>query len=137
MMINLVMHALTILVFPHSTAAQPRWQQIGTTGSGNAVYVDRGTVRTAKDGIISATVRAVYAKPVDIPGQKRPLTATRANAMFNCTTRTFAVKESWLLFDEKTNAAYQHKVNKIPGYGPTISGSYGDVALKHFCPGKS
>lgn len=133
---NLFVYVLMHLVIPGSAVEQPRWQQIGTTGTGNAVYVDRRTVRTAKDGIITATVRAVYAKPVVVPRQDKPLTATRAVAMFNCTTRTFAVKESWLLFDEKTNAAYQHKVNKIPGYGPTISGSYGDVALKHFCPAK-
>jgi hypothetical protein len=135
-MINLVAHLLLFGAVAKAPAEQPRWQEIGTTGTGNSVYVDRRSVRTAKDGIITATVRALYAKPVTIPGQKRSLTATRAIAMFNCASKTFAVKESWLLFDEKTNAAYQHKVNKIPGYGPTIAGSYGDVALKHFCPGK-
>lgn len=109
------------------------WQEIGKTGTGNPVFVNARGVRTAKDGIISASVRVVYAKPVAIPGQKDSLTSSKANAMFNCSAGTFAVKESWVYFSEKANKIYQHKVNQIPGYGPTIAGSFGDVALKHFC----
>lgn len=111
---------------------QGRWQQVGVTGTGNPVYVDSRSVRTARDGIISATVRVVYAKPVKVPG-KPDLTSSRANAMFNCAAGTFAVKESWTFHDERANRVYTHKVNQIPGYGPTIGGSFGDVAFKHFC----
>ncbi len=110
------------------------WQEIGKTGTGNPVYVNARGVKTGKDGIISASVRVVYAKKVAIPGQKDSLTASKANAMFNCSAKTFAVKESWVYFNEKSGKVYQHKVNQIPGYGPTIAGSFGDVALKHFCP---
>ena len=109
-----------------------RWKEIGTTGTGNPVYADTRSIRTAKDGIISATVRVVYAKPVKIPG-KDEVTSSRATAMFNCTANTFAVQRNTIFFDEKTNRVYQDKVNKIPGYGPTIGGSFGDVALKYFC----
>lgn len=109
------------------------WQEIGKTGTGNPVYVNARGVRTDKDGIISATVRVVYAKKVGVPGQKDSLTASRASAMFNCTAKSFAVKESWIYFNEKTGRTYQHKVNKVPGYGPTIAGSFGDVAFRHFC----
>lgn len=112
---------------------QGRWQEVGKTGSGNPVFVDAKSVRTGKDGIIVATVRVTYAKPVSVPGRPKPLTASKAAAMFNCTAKTFAVKESWVYFDERSNAIYQHKVNQIPGYGPTIAGSFGDVALIHFC----
>lgn len=111
---------------------QGRWQQVGLTSTGNPVFVDSRTVKTAKDGIISATVRVTYTKPVAIPG-KGDVTGSKAAAMFNCTANSFAVKESWIFHDEKTNKIYQHKVNKIPGYGPTLAGSFGDVAFKHFC----
>lgn len=113
-------------------AVQGRWQQVGLTGTGNPVYVDTRSVKHGKDGIVRATVRVVYAKPVAVPGQGE-LSASKATAMFNCTASSFAVKESWVYFDEKSNKVYQHKVNQIPGYGPTIAGSFGDVALKHFC----
>ncbi len=121
--------ALAVLVI---LPQAPRWKEIGKTGTGNTVYTDTRTIRTGKDGIISATVRVVYAKAVNLPG-KGELTASRASAMFNCTASTIAVKRSTLFFDEKSNRVYQDKVNKIPGYGPTIGGSYGDVALKYFC----
>lgn len=124
---HVLLLALAVLV------SQPRWQEVGKTGTGNPVFVDARTLQKGKDGIVTATVRVTYVKPVAVPGEKRPLTASRAVAMFNCSTRTFAVKESWVLFDEKAMAAYQHKVNKIPGYGPTLAGSFGDVALKHVC----
>jgi hypothetical protein len=122
---------LALVILPQ--AAQ--WKEIGTTGTGNPVYADSRTIRTGKDGIISATVRVVYTKPVTIPG-KGELTSSRASAMFNCAANSFAVKRNTLFFDEKSNRIYQDKVNQIPGYGPTIAGSFADVALKYFC-GKS
>lgn len=121
-----------LVVLPLALQAGP-WQEIGKTGTGNPVYINARGVRTAKDGIISATVRVVYVKKVAVPGQKDSLTASRAHAMFNCVAKSFAVKESWIFFNEKTGKAYQHKVNQVPGYGPTIAGSFGDVAFKHFC----
>lgn len=113
-------------------AVQGRWQQVGLTSTGNPVFIEARTVKTAKDGIITATVRVVYAKPVAIPG-KGDVTASKAIAMFNCSAASFAVKESWIYHDEKANRIYTHKVNQIPGYGPTLAGSFGDVAFKHFC----
>ena len=123
-------HALVALLAV--VMVQGRWQQVGLTGTGNPVFIDAKSVKTAKDGIISATVRVTYAKPVAVPG-KPELTASKAAAMFNCSANSFAVKESWIFHDEKTNKVYQHKVNKIPGYGPTLAGSFGDVAFKHVC----
>ena len=131
---SLLMLKLTLAVLVILPQAS-RWQEIGKTGTGNTVYADTRSIRTGKDGIISATVRVVYAKAVNVPG-KGELTASRASAMFNCTANTIAVKRSTLFFDEKANRVYQEKVNKIPGYGPTIGGSYGDVALRYFCAKK-
>jgi hypothetical protein len=120
--------ALALVILPQAA----RWKEIGKTGTGNPVYADTRTIRTAKDGIISATVRVVYTKPVNIPG-KGEVTSSRASAMFNCAANTFAVKRNTMFFDEKSNRIYQDKVNQIPGYGPTIGGSFGDIALKYFC----
>jgi hypothetical protein len=125
-----MMHALVGLLAV--VLVQGRWQQVGLTSTGNPVFVDSKTVKTGKDGIISATVRVVYAKPVAIPG-KGDVNGSKALAMFNCAANSFAVKESWIYHDEKTNKIYTHKVNQIPGYGPTLAGSFGDVAFKHFC----
>lgn len=119
------------LIIATLAAFQGGWTEVGKTGSGNPVFVR--AVKSGRDGIVTASVRVAYTKKVGVPGQKDSLSSSRANAMFNCTAKTFAVKESWVFFDERTNKVYQHKVNKVPGYGPTIAGSFGDVALKHFC----
>ncbi|MEO7966292.1 MAG: surface-adhesin E family protein [Gemmatimonadaceae bacterium] len=108
-----------------------RWVEIGKTRSGNPVYVDQKTVKTAKDGIISATIRVAYLEPVKTP--KGNVTASRALAMFNCKASTFATKENAMYIDEKSNNIFQRTVNVQPGFGPAISGNFADVALKHFC----
>lgn len=126
-MITLTAFALIALFGSH----QGRWKEIGTTSSGNPVFIDSKKIVTGKDGIITATVRVAYAKPVKVRGGD--LTSSRATAMFNCQTSRFAVKDNTLFFDEKTNAVYEKKVNKIPGYGPALTGNFADVAMKHLC----
>lgn len=110
---------------------QPRWQEIGKTRTGNPVFIDQRTVKKGKDGIINATIRVTYTKPVKSP--KGDLTASRAVAMFDCAKMTFATKENATYIDEKTNAVFQRTVNKQPGFGPAIAGNFADVALQHLC----
>ncbi len=112
-------------------AAQGRWEEIGKTRSGNPVFVERRTVKKGSDGIINATIRVTYTKPVKTP--KGELTASRAIAMFDCAKMTFATKENATYIDEAKNVVFQRTVNKIPGYGPAIAGNFADVALQHFC----
>jgi len=119
------------LATPRLGAAQPRWEEVGKTRSGNPVFVDRRTVKTGSDGIVSATIRVAYTTPVKTP--KGNLTASRAVAMFDCAKMTFATKENATYIDEKTNNVFQRTVNKQPGFGPTIAGNFADVALQHFC----
>ena len=90
-----MMHALAGLLA--AVLLQGRWQQVGLTSTGNPVFVDSKTVKRAKDGIISATVRVVYAKPVAIPG-KGEVNGSKAVAMFNCTANSLA--ESWVKLPE-------------------------------------
>lgn len=111
--------------------AQHRWVEIGKTRTGNPVYVDEKSVKTSKEGIISAAIRVTYLEPVKTP--KGNVTAARALAMFNCKASTFATKENAMYIDEKSNNVFQRTVNAQPGFGPAIAGNFADVALKHFC----
>lgn len=118
-------------VAPAPAGAQPRWQEIGKTRSGNPVYVDARSVKKGADGIINATIRVTYTTPVKTP--KGNLTASRAVAMFDCGKMTFATRENATYIDEKSNSVFQRTVNKQPGFGPAIAGNFADVALPHLC----
>lgn len=124
--------AATLAFAPLQTAhAQGRWEEIGKTRTGNPVFVERRTVKKGSDGIINATIRVTYTKPVKTP--KGELTASRAVAMFDCAKMTFATKENATYIDEAKNVVFQRTVNKMPGFGPAIAGNFADVALQHFC----
>ena len=114
-----------------NAAQAPRWQEIGKTSAGNPVYIDPKSVKKGTDGIITATVRATFAKPVATP--KGPITASRTVGMFDCTKKTVAVKENTFFHDEKANTVYQHSAAKQPGFGPAIRGTLPDVAMAHLC----
>lgn len=111
--------------------AQPRWQEIGKTRTGNPVYIDPRSVKKGKDGIIDANIRVAYVTPVKTA--KGNLTASRAVAMFDCAKMTFATRENATYIDEKANIVFQRTVNKQPGFGPAIAGNFADVALQHLC----
>ena len=124
--------AMLLVASPlRSAAAQPRWQEIGKTRTGNPVYIDARSVKKGKDGIINANIRVAYVTPVKTP--KGNLTASRAVAMFDCAKMTFATRENATYIDEKTNTVFQRTVNKQPGFGPAIAGNFADVALQHLC----
>ena len=55
--------------------SQANWKAIGKTSVGNPVYVDPKSVKKAPDGIVTATLRAVFVKPIATP--KGPITASR------------------------------------------------------------
>lgn len=112
------------------SAPKSRWQQIGTTSSGNPVFVDPKSVSTA-NGITTATVRVEFVEPVDTP--KGKYTSARTVAMFDCAKRLVAVKENTYFLDEKRNKVAEHKVVGKPGYGTAIKGALPDVAMQHLC----
>jgi hypothetical protein len=109
----------------------PRWQEIGKTSAGNPVYIDPKSVKKGADGIITATVRATFVKPVTTP--KGPITASRTVAMFDCAKKTVAVKENTYFHDEKANNVFQRSAAGQPGFGPAIRGTLPDVAMAHLC----
>ena len=110
--------------------AQPRWLEIGKTVVGNPVYLDRRTM-TTKGGIITATLRVAFVKPVRTP--RGELTSSRTIIMVDCAKQLLAVKENWYYHDEKANRVYEHKVVGQPGFAKAFEGSMQGVAVAHLC----
>lgn len=126
---------LVALALPGRATAQgaPRWQDIGTTSTGNHVYLDTRSVST-KDGIITATVRVVFSEPVSTP--QGPITGSRSVAMFDCAKQMVAVKENIIWHDEKKGTIYRKSVPKQPGFGVALTSTFAYVALQHLCAAK-
>ncbi len=122
--------ALFSLVPARHASAQGRWKPIGRTSSGNVVYVDPRSVRRSK-GIITALVRVRFDPPVSTGSGT--MTASHTIAMFDCAKRTIAAKENTYYVDEARNRIADRTVNKMPGFGPALRGTLGDVALSYFC----
>jgi hypothetical protein len=108
-----------------------RWQEIGKTSAGNPVFVDPRTVKKAADGIITATLRVTFVKPVTTP--KGPITSSRTVAMFDCAKKVVAVKENTFFHDEAANRVFQKSAPGKPGFGTVIKGTLPDVAMAHLC----
>jgi len=131
-MTHAVLVALLSLASPAlPNVLQAKWQEIGKTSVGNPVYVDPRSVKKGADGIVTATVRVTFVKPVNTP--QGPITTSRTVAMFDCGKKVVAVKENTYYHDEKTNSVYQHTAAKTPGYGPAIKGTLPDVAMAYLC----
>jgi hypothetical protein len=127
-----ILVALLLTIAPTPNAAQPpRWREIGKTSVGNPVFIDTRSVKKGADGIITATVRAEFVKPVATP--KGPLTSSRTVVMFDCAKKTTAVKENIYFHDEKTNKVFQRSAAGQPGFGPAIRGTLPDIAMAHLC----
>ena len=112
-------------------AVQTKWKEIGKTNVGNPVYVDPKTVKKAPDGIITATVRTTFTKPVATP--KGPIGASRTIAMFDCAKQVVAVKENIYYHDEKAGTIYNRSAPGKPGFGTVIKGSMPDVVMAYLC----
>ena len=126
---RLIVVALLFAATPN--VAQTKWQEIGKTSPGNPVLVDPKSVKKGADGIVTATVRVTFVKPVTTP--KGPITASRTIAMFDCAKQVVAVKENTYYHDEKANRIYQHSAAGKPGFGPAIKGTLPDVAMAYLC----
>lgn len=124
--------ALVLLLAAAPVAAQtPRWQEIGKTSTGNPVFVDPRSISKDAAGIITATVRTVYAEPVDTP--QGPITGSRSTAMFDCAAKKVAVKENIIWHDERRGTMYRQSRPAQPGFGPALTSTFAHVALEYLC----
>lgn len=122
---------LALVLATTASAQGTRWRKIGTTSTGNPVFLDPRSVSTDSSGIITATLRSTYEKPVTTP--RGPITATKATAMFDCGKRRVAVKETIIYHDEATGRIYERRAPKIPGFGPVFTSNFSGVALDYLC----
>jgi hypothetical protein len=125
--------ALALLSAAPLAAQKARWTQIGTTSSGNPVYVDPKTIKRTGDHV-DATIRVVFVKPVETP--KGVWMSSRITGTFDCTARKLANRESVYYGDKAEKKVVERKVNKIPGYSVVLGGSLGAIALDHLCKAK-
>src|SRR4051812_15038531 len=117
-----------VLVAPAAHAQ--KWKEIGKTASGNMVTVDSRSVKREK-GIVSATVRVVFTTPVK--AGTGTWASSKTMAMVDCAKKTLAAKENNYYSDAASTRLVERKVNKIPGFGPVLDGSLGQIALDYLC----
>lgn len=122
--------ALALCATSASASAQARWKEIGKTSSGAPVSFDTRSVHR-KNGVISSIVRVRFAQPVDMTEGR--MTSVRAWAMFDCARNAIAAKQNVYYIDEAKGRVGKKTVNKEPGFGPALKGTFGDVALEYFC----
>lgn len=120
----------TVAAVPVPAQGASRWQEIGRTVTGNAVFVDPRTI--VRDGDrVSATVRSTYGTPSMTP--KGLITASRADATFDCTRKAVLVRQTTIYLDEKKGTIYERRVPQNPGYGPVFRSNFSGVALEYLC----
>ena len=131
-----IVACVTVMAFTLSRSSSAEAQslkEIGKTTTGDPVFVETKSVKKA-DGIITASVRAKFAKPTK--ASFGDLYASRTIVMFDCAKQVVAVKENWYYLDAGSKKVGNHKVVGKPGYGTVFKGSVPDVAMKHLCAQK-
>ncbi len=113
-----------------SSAEAQALKEIGKTSTGDPVFIETGSVTKAA-GIITASVRAKFAKPTK--ASFGDLYASRTIVMFDCAKQVVAVKENWYYLDAAGKKIGNHKVVGKPGYGTVFKGSVPDVAMTYLC----
>ena len=120
----------SLVATPAVLHAQGGWKAIGTTSAGNKVFVESRSVKRT-GGLVAANVRVVFTVPVK--GAKGTFASYRTSATFDCAKQSLAARENVYYADAKGTKVIDRSVNKLPGFGPALRGSLGDVALKHLC----
>ena len=110
--------------------AQRGWRSIGRTAAGNEVFVETRSVKRT-DGLVAANVRVVFTQPVK--GARGTFASYRTSATFNCAKKSLAARENVYYADARSTKVIDRSVNKLPGFGPALGGSLGDVALRYLC----
>jgi len=119
-----------VLVLRPAVVHAQRWTPIGRTSNGNDVYVDSRSIKRT-GALVAASVRLVFASPIKTP--KGLWASSRTTATFDCLKNSLAAKENVFYADAKGTRVTERTVNKLPGFGPALKGSLGDVALSWVC----
>ena len=114
-----------------AASAQPRWKEIGKTSTGNSVYVDPASVKSA-NGIITARIRVRFATPVKLRNGEQ-WAVSHDIAMFDCAKSAVAGKETIYYSDDAATHVVQRSKIAKPGFGPALGGSMTKVALDYLC----
>ena len=126
---SITIGVLVLIAFAQRTQAQ-KWKDIGKTSSGNVVSVDPRSVKH-RGAIVSAVVRVVFTPPVK--AARGTWASSRIEADFDCAKRYLASKGSTYYSDAKSTKVVERSVNRIPGFGPGLSGSLGGIAVDYLC----
>jgi len=118
-------------VLDAQAAGAPRWQEIGTTVTGNKVFLDARSVSRDSAGIITATVRTVYTDSVVTP--QGVVRSIRSVAMFDCARRQVAAKETVMFSGRAGGTVVRRSAPARPGFGPVFTSNFSGVALEHLC----
>jgi hypothetical protein len=113
-----------------SPVAAQQLVEIGKTSVGTPVFLEAKSV-TRSNSIVTATVRVRLQPP--LKHALGDLRSSRTIAMYDCAKQTVATKESWYYLDDAGKKVGMHKVVKLPGFGPSFTGSLADVAMRYLC----
>jgi hypothetical protein len=129
------MHApiLALLVL-FVTQSSGKWTAIGTTNTGNPVFVNAKSITTDKSGVTTAEIRTVYTKPTPTP--KGDITSVRSIAMFKCASGEVAAKVTTIFIDEKAGKIFETRKPVIPGFAKPFDNTYAAVAMGYVCKKK-
>jgi hypothetical protein len=126
---------LALLIVVNALDAQnaraPRWQEIGTTVTGNKVFLDSRSVSRDSAGIITATVRTVYKDSVVM--REGVVRSIRSVAMFDCARRQVAARETVMFSGTAGGTVVRRSAPARPGFGPVFTSNFSGVALDHLC----
>jgi hypothetical protein len=111
-------------------AQAQKWKDIGTTSSGNVVSIDPKSVKR-HGTTVSAATRVVFQTPVK--AARGTWASSRVEVDVDCTKRYLASKGSTYYSDAKGTKVVERSVNKLPGFGPALSGSLGAIAVDFLC----
>ena len=122
----------SLLLIASATAVEAQaWKEIGKIATGAMVSVNPKSVKRLKDNLVTASVRVVFAEPMNTPAGMRA--STSMTATFDCAKKTFAVKEVVNYSDPKSKKVLDRQVNKMPGYGVALDGSFAALAMNYLC----
>ena len=129
---SLMLGAVLLIAFAPQTQAQ-KWKDIGRTSSGNVVSIDPRSVKH-RGALVSAVVRVVFIPPVK--AARGTWASSRIDADFDCVKRYLASKGSTYYSDARSTKVVERSVNRMPGFGPGLSGSLGGIAVDYLCGAK-